>query len=177
MLNSLSCSKSLKELSVNDIWSTLIGGVIGLIGVFVGAWLTARLSVQQQQRQSRIQVVLNLYSEFQSESMLESRIIAFNTFEANISELPLGFGNLHSRVGSDDWFHVSKVIHFFEKYAVYDNQNCFDKSLSKVTLERYFIYWYKKYFKTLVKTSLEQEFEEWGGWAKPVKQLGEKLRI
>lgn len=162
---------------MGDILSAVLGGVIGLIGVFVGAWLTAQLNVQQQQRQNRIQVVLDLYSEFQSEAMLTSRIKAYAIFEANVADLPLGFENLRQRIGSDDWFHVSKVIHFFEKYAVFYNSDCLDTSLSRVSLDRYFVYWYNKHLKALARTSLEREFEEWGGWATSIKQLGDKFRI
>lgn len=159
-----------------DIWSTIIGGAIGLVGVFIGAWLAATLSVRQQQRQNKIQAVLDLYSEFQSESMLESRIKAYSDLEANAQDLPLGLSRLQTHLGASKWFHVSKVIHFFEKYAVYYNAECLDDSLSKETLERYFVYWYRRYFKVLVKVSLEQEIDEWGGWAMPIKKMGEKLR-
>ncbi|NJR39936.1 MAG: hypothetical protein HC781_15330 [Leptolyngbyaceae cyanobacterium CSU_1_4] len=162
---------------MSDMWSAVIGGIIGLMGVFVGSWLAARFSVQQQQRQNRVQALLNLYSEFQSESMLESRIKAGAAFDSNISDLPLGFSNLRQKIGDSNWFHVSKVVHFFEKYAVYYNSNCLDTNLTKVTLDRYFIYWYNNHsLKLLVKSSLERDFDEWGAWAKSVKQLADKLR-
>lgn len=159
------------------MWSAIIGGIIGLVGVLVGAWLAAQFSVQQQQRQNKIQAVLDLYSEFQSESMLDSRIKAFSELEANAQDLSLGLSRLQSCLEADKWFHVSKVIHFFEKYAVYYNAECLDNSLSKETLERYFVYWYRKYFKVLVKVSLEQENDEWSGWATPIEKMGRNLRV
>jgi hypothetical protein len=160
----------------DNITSASISGAVGLAAAFLGASLTARFNIQQQQKQTRIQVALDLYAEFQSESMLESRIVACNMFEANLNNLPLGFKNLRERIGSDEWFHVSKVIHFFERYAVYYNEGFLDKDLSKSTLNRYFICWYSKHLKQLAE-SKEKDSDEWGAWAKPIKQLGDELKV
>lgn len=160
----------------DNITSASISGAVGLAAAFLGASLTAQFNIQQQQKQTRIQVALDLYAEFQSESMLESRIVACNMFEANVDNLSLGFKNLRERIGSDEWFHVSKIIHFFERYAVYYNKGFLDKDLSESTLEEYFKYWHKKYLNKLVENSLAQDSDEWGGWAEPIKKLGEKLK-
>lgn len=161
----------------DNITSALIGGLIGLVGAFVGAWFANQLSIKAQKRQTEERLTFDLYAEFQSELMLKSRIEACKVFEENIADLPLGFKHLRQKIGNEDlWFHVSKVIHFFERYAVYYNTNLIDKSLSKSTLDRYFIHWYKKYLKELVKNSLEQDYDEWGGWAEPIRDLGEELK-
>jgi len=107
--------------------------------------------------------------------MLLSRIKTYQIFEDNITELSLGFNNLHTKIGNDDWFHVSRIIHFFEKFCIYYNSGSLDVDLSKDVLDRYFVYWYEKHLKTLAIASLNRDFTEWGGWAKSIKQLGDKL--
>jgi hypothetical protein len=37
------------------------------------------------------------------------------------------------------------------------------------------VLWYEKHLKTLAIASLNRDFTEWGGWAKSIKQLGDKL--
>ena len=160
----------------DNITSASIGGAVGLAAAFLGASLTAQFNTQQQQKQTRIQVALSLYAEFQSESMLESRIVACNVFEANVDNLSLGFKNLRERIGSDEWFHMSKVIHFFERYAVYYNKGFLDKDLSESTLEEYFKYWHKKYLDKLVENSLKPGSDEWRNWANTIKGLDNKLK-
>lgn len=166
------------SLMLNNIYNILSDTeFIRLLIVLAGVGATAIFTHIRQQQQNRIQTSLNLYSEFHSESMLKSRIEADSIFEKNTSELPLDLIELRGKLEKDDWLHISKIIHFFEKYAVCHNLKYLDDAFAEATLRRYFIHWYKNYLYIIVKNHLDNSSDEWNAWAKSIKELADKENI
>jgi hypothetical protein len=155
----------------------LITVAFGLVGVVVGALLTAYFSIRQQNRQNRRQVVYDLYAEFQSKEMLEARLKADLLLKEHKADFLLSLMKAYDQIGVENWFYVSRIFHFFEKYAVFYNEGHLDKNLAKATLHPYFIIWYEGHLKQLMSHLHEDERDVWGEWAIPIKKFLKSLNI
>jgi hypothetical protein len=161
---------------MSELWSVLAGGFIGLLGVVIGTWFTAYLSIEQQKRQSRIQLVLELFSEFQSREMLESRTEAGDTMKNHATAMSQGLAKLRQVVAEDEWLHISRVVHFFETFAIFYTTDNLSRDLARSTLGRYFTSWYEPRIKPLANASLQNE-DHWYAWAVSMNSLAKALNL
>lgn len=160
-----------------ELWSVLIGGVVGLLGVIVGVWLSAFYAARQQKRQTQTQLTLELYTEFQSERVLQARIITHDLLTKRQGDLDLGFEGLRYKISREEWIHLSRVAHFFEKFAVLYNSGHLSQSLTADTLQRFFIWWYTHHLQRLVEVSIEIDPQSWGAWAAPLKDTAHRFGL
>lgn len=160
-----------------ELWSVLIGGVVGLLGVIVGVWLSAFYAARQQQRQTQTQLTLELYTEFQNEGMLQARIVTHDLLTKRQGDLDLGFEGLRHKISREEWLHLSRVAHFFEKFAVLYNAGHLSKELTAATLQRFFIWWYTHHLRRLVEVSIELDPPSWGAWAVAIKDAAVRFGL
>jgi hypothetical protein len=139
-----------------------------LVGAIIGALLTALLANHFSQRerkiQTQIQTTLSLYQQYQSTEMLTSRIKADDTLSRQKldTKISLSLEELHGKLEQEDWFHISRVLHFFEYVSILHKEKYLDEHLMKSTLGDYFDYWYGHYFRTLRHASLRKgAHDEW----------------
>jgi hypothetical protein len=77
--------------------------------------------------------------------MIKARIKVRNLLSGDLKRNPPLFLNqIREIVSPDDWYDISLVITFFEKFGVYLQNDYLDKDLVNNLLEGDFMYWYNK---------------------------------
>jgi hypothetical protein len=129
--------------------------IIALVSAFLGAIASAYFANNANLKQNRIQTTLQMYSDFQSQDMLETRHQAekfiMENRELSLSQL--------SSINEHQFRYVSLIIHYFEQLSILKKHGYIDKRLLKGLFGRYYIFWHKNYFQHL----FEKEYlhSEW----------------
>lgn len=127
----------------------------GLIGVFVGAFLSAFFTRKESQRQTKINATLKMSERFQS--LLSSRILADQILNKYFAEeKSLTYDQLYKSLPPDDWQHISKTRHFFNELGLLYKTGYLNTQLAKTLFASSFRYWYENYF-----LRLKNDFTEW----------------
>ena len=168
---------------LSAVLSAIFGGVVAW---FVSRSVNAKLAEHQRQinadqakDQRKLQLVLDLYTEFQSREMLEARTEAAMIIAVHGDALSQGFAVFRSRLKDDnEWFQISRIIHFIEKLAIFYIQQDLDKGFADKTLMRYFRYWYiTKNLKAAIQYAAGHEDDEWHAFVEPIVMLADNLSI
>lgn len=134
-----------------EILAALVGGAIGLLGAFAGVWLANRFEREKTNRETRKQNTLALYVEYHAPEMLGARIkarkvLAENQERERIWLLP----EIYQNVGMEEWYSISLVITFFEKYGILMKNEQLDQRLARELLGRDLKYWYDHFLHNLM---------------------------
>jgi hypothetical protein len=144
-----------------EFLSAFIGGVLGIVGAFAGAWAAHRYERNKEKGEKRRDITLELYTEYQSPEMLKARIVAREVFDRRRQQQqPLLLSDIWETTNAEEYYSISLVMTFLEKFGVYLDNDYLDKSIAKQLLGRDFSYWYRNYIYELIETS-EKEDSTW----------------
>lgn len=134
-----------------EIWLTLLGGILGIVGAFAGAWFGNQYERRARKFQAQKDTTISLYTEFHSAEMIKARIRVRNLLSGDLKRDPaLSLNQIREIVSPEDWYNFSLVVTFFEKFGVYLQNNYLDKDLVRNLLEGDFTYWYNKCLSSFV---------------------------
>jgi hypothetical protein len=159
-----------------ELISAFIGGFFGVIGAFLGVWFANYYERKAQKLQQQQDTTIALYTEFNSDDMIKSRIKANKLLGENRDRSnPFTLTEMSRTLDPEDWYHISKVFTFFEKFGIYLETDNLDKDLTKQLLGRRFLYWYEKQIRDLMtakdKPQLERNrpIQYIYGWLRPYR--------
>ena len=145
-----------------ELLAAFVGGFLGMVGAFAGVWLANRYQSRAQKRQTLRDTTVALYTELTSVEMLTSRMKASKILDPIISShKPLSITELGLNVDSDfeDWFHVARVLAFFQKLGLYLRAGYLDEELARELMGDAAMLWCDHYLSYLV-----QDVDvSWGG--------------
>jgi hypothetical protein len=117
--------------------------VIGLIGVFVGAFLASWLARGRAVKEARVRHTLNLVEEFHSRDMLMVRNVAKAVLTSDTSQ-HLTIEECQA-LGEDKWIAISTMLHYFDKVEVMLETRWVEYKLLDRLLGRYIRIWTMTY--------------------------------
>lgn len=132
----------------------LIGGFLGLIGAFAGVWLANRYQSRAERQQVLRDTTISLYTELTSVEMLTSRMKASRILDEIMRKQgKLTITELATKVDTDfeDWFHVGRVLTFFQKLGLYLQAGYLDEELARELMGDLVMLWYDHYLSHLVR--------------------------
>ncbi len=145
-----------------EIALTILGGLLGIIGAFAGAWVANRYEKREKLIQDRKDTTIALYNEYQNSEMLKARIETQYIFAQNNKvENPLPLSELRETLDIEKWLHVAMVMTFFEKLGILLENDYLDLDLSKRLLQYDFQYWHEKYFSNLIINGKQSQAQWW----------------
>jgi hypothetical protein len=120
---------------------------------------------------ARIRSAIELHAEFHTESFLKSRIRADELLQKHlVQEKHFRLADLYhvciDTSGVEDWAHVSRVLHFFERLNAMQSAGISDRKTLARLLGSYIDYYHSSYFK---KISIESG--DWENLAKSVRAV------
>lgn len=134
--------------------------VTGLIGVFVGAFLSAFFTRQESKRQTRINTTLKMYERFQS--ILSSRLIADQLLEKNLAAPhPLTYTELKRSLSPENWQHVSRTRSLYNELGLLYRAGYLDVKLAKLLFAPTFQYWYDSHLLKMEANSKDTDTVKW----------------
>lgn len=145
-----------------ELFLTILGGVLGIIGAFAGAWIANRYERRQRIVQDRKDTTFALYEEYQSPSMMTARIEARNILsENNDATDPLSLSELRKKLSVEQWSQIATVMTFFEKLGILLQNDYLDSELSKSLLAYDFRYWHEKHLSDLIVRGDQSQSQWW----------------
>lgn len=154
-----------------EIALTILGGVLGIIGAFAGAWAANRYERRTNIIETKKKTAIDLYNEYQSSEMQRARIEARNILTANQnSEKIQSLSELRNSLDVEEWTYISMVITFFEKIGILLEHDYIDSSLARKLLQYDFRYWHEKYFINLVIGGKQSQSQWWNAIQYLVKE-------
>ena len=143
--------------------------VIGLIGVFVGAFLASWLARGRAVKEARVRHTLNLVEEFHSRDMLIARNVAKAALTSDKSQ-HLTIEECQA-LGEDKWIAISTMLHYFDKVEVMLETRWVEHKLLDRLLGRYIRIWTTTYLDP--DRLLDQS--EWHDLIVSIAQLSRRL--
>jgi len=137
-----------------ELLAAFVGGFLGMVGAFAGVWLANRYQSRAQKRQTLRDTTVALYTELTSVEMLTSRMKASKILDPIISShKPLSITELGLNVDCDfeDWFHVARVLAFFQKLGLYLRAGYLDEELARELMGDAAMLWCDHYLSYLVQ--------------------------
>jgi hypothetical protein len=120
-----------------------------VLGALAGAVVTFRYN----QHLAKIRSALELHAEFHTESFLKARIRADELLQEHlIQRKRFLLADLHHECetaatkGAEDWAHLSRVLHFFERLNTMQSAGISDRKILARLLGSYIDYYYSEYF-------------------------------
>ena len=140
-----------------------------VLGALAGAMSTFLYNLHL----ARVKSTIELHSEFHSDSFLKSRIKADDLLKKHLIKgkryrLP----DIHEicsatpKTGPEDWAHISRVLHFFEKLHAMNQAKMIDAKTLSILLGSYIDYYHSSYFR-----HISQEAGEWNNLAESLRGL------
>jgi hypothetical protein len=158
---------------VDQLLAAVLGAVVGSI---LGGYMTFKAQATAAVRSSRTDRTIQLYEEWQDAPMLAARITANIVLRENHSSpAPRSFSGLYELLlgegRDDDWFRVSRVIHFFELMGALKHEGELDSELFWDLLGRYVEYWRTYTLDELIALSERDDEPSESGWSTSIKRL------
>lgn len=100
-----------------------------------------------------------LYDDFCSADMLHSRIAADKLLHLELVKQANSDEQLYSQMKPEDWIHISKLLHFFERAEVSIRLGLVDPTLVVALLKKDYRYYWENYF-TQMHAAYEQDAQE-----------------
>jgi hypothetical protein len=140
----------------------------------LGALAGAAVTFLYNRHLARVKAAIDLHAEFHTESFLKARIRADELLQKH---LVVGknyrLADLHQvcrafpTSGSDDWAHLSRVLHFFERLNVMQVAGISDRRTLNTLLGSYVGYYRSKYFQHITV-----EPGDWENLAQSLQAVG-----
>jgi hypothetical protein len=116
--------------------------ILSLLSAIAGASLNMLFNRLLARRQNKIQNTWRVYHDFQSKEMLDSRHRASETLRANVAKQnPLSLNELKAS-NYEEFYHISRVVHFIEMMVTLSKHNQVDTKLLKNLLGDVLQPWY-----------------------------------
>lgn len=132
-------------------FGTYFGGVLGPLLAFVNllalVYIAVQLTQAQQTELATKRLTLDLYNDWHSDHLHESRIIVSGLIEAHrIAGTPMPTMSEFEKMNCTDTKHAFRVYHFFEKWALLTRERQTDTVLLIGMLGSYGDWWRKSFF-------------------------------
>lgn len=159
-----------------------MGLLTALFGAVIGSLVTSffadkrqrqqnKIATEQQQKQNRITMMLQIYEQYESPAIALSRTKVISLLKKSFSQSPpLSYEQIRSMSldsGSED---LHQFLHFFERVAILFDEGYLDRNLFKSTLATPFYSYYVNYIVKLIELSKERE-EPKRHWMQPIENL------
>ena len=119
--------------------------LLSLLSAFIGATLNNLYNRFHTKRQNKLQNTMRLFDEFHSKEMLESRNKAYYKLIDNLShEHPVSLDEIQHNLGHEEFYHIQRVLYFFEKVIVLNSYGQLESPLIWRLLGDIFSYWLHK---------------------------------
>ena len=112
----------------------------------VASALTWYISHRQDIVAARKAAAKALYDEFCSEDMLQSRIASDRLLESELAAESKSDEQLYEQMNPEDWIHISKTLHFFERAEVSMRLELVEPILAVELLKKDYCYYWNRYF-------------------------------
>jgi hypothetical protein len=114
-----------------------------VIGAIVGAFI----AFLYNRRLAGVKVAFDLHTEFHSESLLRSRIETDKALRRAITEQKRKtLDAIKESCATEEWFHVSRVLHFFEKLSLANEYKLVPRDICLSLFGHYIDYFRSCYF-------------------------------
>ena len=135
-------------------WSefgSYVGGVLGsvaaLLNLVVVLFIATRLTELQQNQLATKRLTIDLYTEWHAEAMHQSRIVLSDHIEQmqqHSSQIPTL--SAFERYDPARSVHAFRIYHFFEKWAVLNQEAQIDPRLMNAALGKRAMWWNERFF-------------------------------
>lgn len=136
-----------------ELLAAFVGGFLGMVGAFAGVWLANRYQSRAQKRQTLRDTTISLYTELTSVEMLTSRMKASKILDEIVRKhrrLPISELGANVDADFEDWFHVGRVLAFFQKFGAYLRTGYLNEELARELMGDIVLLWHDRYLANLV---------------------------
>lgn len=128
----------------------ILSPVFAALNLFVVLYIAVRLTDIQQNQLARKRLTLDLYNEWHTEAMQQSRS-AVSGLIAQIQESKTGLPSISDfdRTDPSRSPHAKRVFHFFQKWALLRQENELDDQVLNAVLERRAAWWNSEFLQRL----------------------------
>ena len=133
----------------------------------LGATLGATVSFLYIRHLAGVKTAIELHEDFHSEAFLESRIEADKVLKRLVApKKRIRISTIYEHCSSDEWFHVSRVFHFFEKLVYLREHRLAHRGTTDVLFGHYISHYKRDYFAKFVETD-----EDWRNLVRTLNRL------
>ena len=137
----------MQSLFTDKLLPVLVGV---LFGTALGAWVASRRSKSER--------AVNLYWDFHSKDMGIARVNSDKLLSRELGDTPKSDFELYQALSIDEWCHISRVLHFFERVEILLDRGLVAKRITLLLFRDYFEYYWTRYLSKMYdRARLEHE--------------------